>query len=131
MTDRSRSARLRGDSLVLRALLACLCFFNGRTSTSVPSGSAFGSSSRTLPFLTVPRTVIFRSSRVRHSIVCVCQRSAIHLRTFAPGVKQAQLRQPTTWPLFDQKVARSRVGQSITQCKERPCVVTTKQDGTP
>src|SRR5205823_1581980 len=62
MTERNRSARLRGASLVLRELAAGFRFFTARTSTSVPPGRAFGSSRTTLPFLILPRTVRTRPS---------------------------------------------------------------------
>src|SRR5690349_13905326 len=58
ITERSRSARLRGLGLVLEGFVALRALFTGRTSTSVPSGSALGLSSRTLPFLIFPRTVM-------------------------------------------------------------------------
>src|SRR5882724_7285644 len=61
MKGASRSARLRGRFFffgVLAVLLALRGLLIGRTSTSVPSGSALGLSSITLPFLILPRYVM-------------------------------------------------------------------------
>src|SRR5437870_2477290 len=61
ITFRKRSARERGRDFGLPGLAflaADFRTFARRTSTSVPSGKARGFSSSTLPFLTLPRTVM-------------------------------------------------------------------------
>lgn len=56
--SRSAKDRRRVFVVVFRDLAADLRFVTGRTSTSVPSTSAWGSLSKTFPFFTFPRTTI-------------------------------------------------------------------------
>src|SRR5688572_18558357 len=73
MTFANRSANDRGRAFGwagLRVFALGLRFFTGRTSTSVPSAIAFGSLKSTLPFLTLPRTVMLGPSLAAAGILC-------------------------------------------------------------